>query len=120
MQITREERDALWDHLVNDLTSVGDLALVLSNGDQDAAQRLHQRHIQDVQLLDHIGWQQTHHQQQTFDLPTEHDDDLAHTIQRLGISAAAALANALQDIDFDAIQRLNLVCRTGARATPRT
>jgi hypothetical protein len=118
MQITRQERDALWDHLVSDLMSVGDLALVLSRGDEDAAQRLHQRHIQDVRLLDHIGWQRTHHKQ-TLDLPIEGDDDLAHTIQRLGISAAAALANTLQDIDFDAIQRLNLVCRTGARAVPR-
>jgi hypothetical protein len=118
MQITREERNALWDLLVSDLMSTGDLALVLSRGDEDAAQRLHQRHIQDVRLLDHIGWQRTHHGQ-TFDLPIERDDDLAHTIQRLATLAASALADALRDIDFDAIQRLTIVCRTGARATPR-
>jgi len=119
VQISREERDALWDYLVGDLMSVGDLALVLSRGDEDAAQRLHQRHIQDVRLLDHIGWQRTHHQQ-TFDLPLERDDDLARTIQRLGTSAAVALANALLDIDLDRIQRLIVVCGAGARATPRT
>jgi hypothetical protein len=116
MQITREERDALWDTLVTDLMSVGDLALVLSRGDEDAAQRLHQRHMQDVRLLDHIGWQRTHHGQ-TFDLPVERDDELAHTIQRLGILAATALADELQDIDFDALQRLSVACRTGARVT---
>jgi hypothetical protein len=119
MQITREERNALWDLLVSDLMSVGDLARVLSRGDEDAAQRLHQRHIQDVRLLDHIGWQRTH-DQQTFDVPIEHDNELAHTIQRLGMSAAAALADALLDIDLDRIQRLTVICGTEARATPRT
>jgi hypothetical protein len=114
MQITRQERDALWDTLVTDLMSVGDLALVLSRGDEDAAQRLHQRHNQNVRLLDHIGWQRTHHKQ-TFDLPVERNDDLAHTIQRLATLAASALADELQDIDFNSIQRLNVVCRTGAR-----
>ncbi|WP_327469552.1 hypothetical protein [Baekduia sp.] len=118
MHITREERDALWDLLVSDLMSIGDLALVLSRGDEDAAQRLHQRHTQDVRLLDHIGWQRTHHGQ-TFDLPVERDDELAHTIQRLATSAASALADALRGIDFDSLQRLAAVCRTGARATPR-
>jgi hypothetical protein len=71
-----------------------------------------------VRLLDHIGWQRTHHGQ-TFDLPIERDDELAYTIQRLAASAASALADALGDVDFDAIQRLAVVCRTGARATPR-
>ena len=94
MQITREERDALWDTLVTDLMTVGDLALVLSRGDQDAALRLHQRHLQNVRLLDHIGWRRTHHGQ-TFDLPIERDDELAHTMQRLTASAASALADAL-------------------------
>lgn len=94
------------------------LGPVRSRGDEDAAQRLHQRHIQDVRLLDHIGWQRTHHQQ-TFDLPIESDDDLAHTIQRLGMSAAVALADALLDIDLDRIQRLTVVCGAGERATPR-
>jgi hypothetical protein len=119
VQITREERDALWDTLVTDLMTVGDLALVLSRGDQDAALRLHQRHIQNVRLLDHIGWQRTHHGQ-TFDLPLERDDELAHTVQRLAASAASALADALGDVDFDSIRRLAVVCRTGARATPHT
>jgi hypothetical protein len=119
MQITRQERDALWDTLVTDLMSVGDLALVLSRGDEDAAQRLHQRHSQNVRMLDHIGWRPTHHQQ-NFELPIERDDDLARTIQRLAALAASALADALRDIDFDAIQRLNVVCRTGARATAQT
>jgi hypothetical protein len=116
MQITRQERDALWDTLVTDLMTVGDVALFLSRGDEETAQCLHQRYLQDLRLLDHIGWQRAHHQQ-TFDLPIERDDELAHTIQRLGISAATALADALQDVDFDAIQRLNVACRTGARAT---
>lgn len=119
MQITREERNALWDTLVTDLMTVGDLALVLSRGDQDAALRLHQRHIQNVRLLDHIGWQRTHHGQ-TFDLPIERDNELAHTIQRLTISAASALADALGDVDFDSLRRLATVCRAGARVMPRT
>jgi hypothetical protein len=116
MQITRQERDALWDTLVTDLMTVGDVALFLSRGDEDTAQHLHQRYIQDVQLLDRIGWQRAHHQQ-TFDLPVERDDEIAHTIQRLATSAATALADALAEIDFDSLQRLNVVCRTGARAT---
>jgi hypothetical protein len=53
-------------------------------------------------------------------LPIERDDDLAHTIQRLATLAASALADALRDIDFDSIQRLSVMCRTGARAAPRT
>lgn len=113
MQISREERDALWDHLISDLMRAGDLPLVLSHGDVDAARRLHKRYAEDVRLLEIIGWQRAHFAQ-SFELPTESDPALADTLRRLGTSAGAALAGTLLEVDLGAIERLARVCQVGA------
>jgi hypothetical protein len=116
VQINREERDALWHQLINDLMGAGDLALVLSRGDEDAGRRLHERHIGDVRLLDHIGWQGDDHRD-SFDLPVERDAGLADTMRRLGGLAAIALADAILDTDFSLLERLARTSQTCARAT---
>jgi hypothetical protein len=110
MKINREERDALWDHLIADLMRTDDFALVLSRGDEDAARRLNERRIQDIRLLDIIGWQRTHHKQ-AFKLPFERDTGIAETLRRLSVTAGAALAGTLLEIDLPALERLARVCQ---------
>lgn len=110
MQINRAERDALWNHIITDLGSTDDFALVLSRGDEDAARRLHERRAQDIRLLDLIGWQRDH-DQQTFELPFETDTDIAETLRRLSITAGATLAGALLDADLPGLERLAHLCQ---------
>jgi hypothetical protein len=110
MQINRAERDALWEHLISDLGSTDDFALMLSRGDEDAARRLHERRAEDIRLLDLIGWQRSP-DKQTFELPFETDTGIAETLQRLSITAGATLAGALLDADLPALERLAHLCQ---------
>jgi hypothetical protein len=110
MQINRAERDALWEHLISDLASTDDFALMLSRGDEDAARRRHERRAEDLRLLDLIGWQRSN-DQQTFELPFETDTGIAETIQRLSITAGATLAGALLDADLPGLERLAHLCQ---------
>jgi hypothetical protein len=110
MQINRAERDALWEHLISDLASTDDFALLLSRGDEDAARRRHERRAEDIRLLNLIGWQRSP-DQQTFELPFESDTGIAETIRRLSITAGATLAGALLDADLPGLERLAHLCQ---------
>ncbi len=57
MVLDRTQRDALHQFLVTDLAGVGDVAIVLQNGEVAEALRLRGRFEEDLRLLDLLGWQ---------------------------------------------------------------
>ena len=58
LTINRRYRDALYDGLMTDFTAIGDIFSHLHNNEPARAQRLHRRFAAELQLLDHLGWEQ--------------------------------------------------------------
>jgi hypothetical protein len=59
MILDRAQRDALRQFLVADLAGVGDVAIVLHDGNVAEALRLRSQFEEDMRLLDLLGWQAT-------------------------------------------------------------
>jgi len=55
--ITRDQREALYQEVMTDLTSARDIVLFLEDGDYDKAREYRQRFEGSVRLLDDIGWE---------------------------------------------------------------
>jgi hypothetical protein len=55
--ITREQRDAIHQELLTELTGSGDIWAELQSGDYDAAKRTRRRFEDEMRLLDDIGWE---------------------------------------------------------------
>jgi hypothetical protein len=55
--ITRAQRDALYHQLVVDLGGIGDVSLMLEQGDYESARRFRREFEDDMRLLDDIGWE---------------------------------------------------------------
>lgn len=54
--ITRSQRDALRNEVLTSLTGVGDIYLLLSQGDWLRAMEHRERFDRDFQMLDQLGW----------------------------------------------------------------
>jgi hypothetical protein len=92
--ITRAQREAIYAHLLLDLSAIGDIHIVLNNGDHETAQRYRHQFEDDMRLLDDLGWEP--------EAPGERieltmaPDRLAPTMRRLHELASDALANHLR------------------------
>jgi hypothetical protein len=53
--ISAEERDALYDFLLDRLSGIGDVALAKRRGDHETARRLGREYADDLRLLDGLG-----------------------------------------------------------------
>jgi NTP pyrophosphatase (non-canonical NTP hydrolase) len=54
--ITARQRWALYEQIRNDLTGIGDLVLAFERGEVEEARRLRDRYVQELRLLDDLGW----------------------------------------------------------------
>ncbi|MEV4423068.1 hypothetical protein AB0L40_24280 [Patulibacter sp. NPDC049589] len=54
--ITREQRDAIYEAVMNHLSGIGDVGLLVDNGDATSAQRLARTFVEDLRLLEDLGW----------------------------------------------------------------
>jgi hypothetical protein len=59
--VTAEQRDALYDQILDRLTGIGDIEMAVQSGNFDAAQRLGQEYSDDLRLLvDDLGFGESH------------------------------------------------------------
>lgn len=97
--ITRDQREALWERLIIDLTGIGDISLALHEEQWAKARALRMRFEADMRLLDDLGWAR-HDPGERFEL-TIPPDELKATIERLGIDALRAVVRPLLERDVD-------------------
>lgn len=70
--ITRAQRDALHEEVMTDLTAVGDVYHLLSQGDSDAARSMWRHFDAEFRLLDEIGWEREDGRERfVIDLPAD-------------------------------------------------
>jgi hypothetical protein len=90
MTITRAQRDAIYEMVINHLTGIGDVRLSVQGGDFATAKRLGRDFAQDLRLLEDLGWAETI-DRETVAL-TVPADELTRTLARLHKDAAGSLA----------------------------
>jgi hypothetical protein len=89
LTITREQRDAIYEVVLNHLTGIGDVWIAVQSRDFDYAQKLGRAFAEDLRLLDDLGWaSECHTQTVTLTMPS---DDLARAAARLQRRAADSL-----------------------------
>jgi hypothetical protein len=84
------QRDEVYQYLLVDLGGVADMTTLIRGGELNLAQRLRERFVQDMHLLDQIGWNPKG-RQQAYAI-TLASDDIRAIFQRL-------LAHAIQLIE---------------------
>lgn len=87
--ITRAQRDAIYEMVINHLTGIGDVWLGVHRRDFADAKRLGRKFAEDLRLLEDLGWSETiDHETVTLTMPP---DELTRTLARLHKDAAGAL-----------------------------
>jgi hypothetical protein len=89
--ITRAQRDAIYEMVVNHLTGIGDLWISVQGGDFATAKRLGRAFAEDLRLLEDLGWSETT-DRETVAL-TVPPDELTRTLARLHKDAAGSLGS---------------------------
>ena len=92
--ITGEQRDAIYEHIVERLTFLPDLHLCLRRGDVAIARRLSREFRQDLRLLDDLGLGDDGRSQVPVTMPA---DELAETLARLRADARGGLTESPED-----------------------
>jgi hypothetical protein len=89
LTISRTQRDAIYELVMNHLTGIGDVWIELQNRNHANARRLGRGFAEDLRLLDDLGWSETIDSPRvTLTLPPV---ELVRTIARLHRDAAAGL-----------------------------
>jgi hypothetical protein len=91
LTITRAQRDAIYDAVINHLTGIGDVWMCVDREDFATAKRLGRQFAQDLRLLADLGWTEAI-DRETVDL-TVAPDELADALARLHKDAAGSLAD---------------------------
>jgi hypothetical protein len=89
LTITREQRDAIYAVLMNNLVAIGDVWEVVERRDYAEAKRLGRLYAEELRLLEDLGWTE-HIECDTVDL-TLPRDALVGTMSRLQTGAAGSL-----------------------------
>lgn len=94
MVLDRTQRDSLHQFVVTDLAGVGDVAIVLQNGEVAEALRLRNRFEEDSRLLDVLGWQATGDRDSYELMPSE---EAVRVLGRLYAAATALIARTVAE-----------------------
>ncbi len=87
--INREQRDAVYQEIMLDLSGVGDIFHALNGDDYEKAREYRRRFEDDMRLLDDLGWEPERDAYE-FEL-TMPRADLARALRRLSASARSML-----------------------------
>jgi hypothetical protein len=88
--INREQRNAIYEEILTELTGSGDIWAELQAGGYEAARRTRDRLSDDMRLLDDLGWE-PEPDRETFEL-TMDPPDLARALRVLSDNARATLS----------------------------
>lgn len=114
--ITREQRDAIHELVVEHLGCLGDLRFAIDHGDIDTAKRLAGEFNQDIRLLDDLGWGVDERLEVPLTVPS---GDLAATFRRLRRDAKGALSEPAaereaREADEASLRRYRVVLDTAS------
>ena len=96
--LTRHQRDVLYRAVKLDLSGIGDISLMLSVWRGEAARELRDRYVDDMRLLDDLGWDRLD-RRESYEL-TMPRDQLERTIRRhheLAVGSLEDQANFLRE-----------------------
>jgi hypothetical protein len=91
LAITTEQRDAIYEEVLIDLSGIGDLVLLLDRGEHEAARDHGQRFIEDLRLLDDLGWMPGPGDRRDEFVLTMPPAELARALRRLNDNAATVV-----------------------------
>jgi hypothetical protein len=101
--VTAEQRDALYDQILDRLTGIGDIEIAVRSGNLEAAERLGREYSDDLRLLvDDLGFGESHGESVALTTPPE---VLRRTLVRLRDLAAAYSAS--QEAEFAELRQIN-------------
>lgn len=92
--ITDEEREAIYEFLVEQLSRLNDVPLAIQSEDFDTAKRLVAEFSQYFRLLDVLGWSADSRPEVALTLPPE---ELVAALRRIYIDAEGALGGSLEE-----------------------
>lgn len=89
LTISRKQRDAIYELVVTHLTGIGDVWIELENRDVATSKRLARAFVEDLHLLNDLGWDETIDSERvTLTVPP---GELVPTLARLHREAAGSL-----------------------------
>jgi hypothetical protein len=89
LTISRVQRDAIYEMVVNHLTAIGDVWICVGRREYADAKRLGREFAEDLRLLEDLGWAETI-DRETVSL-TQPPEELTSTLARLHRDASASL-----------------------------
>ncbi len=92
--IAGEQRDAIYDLVVDHLGCLGDLRIAIDQEDFATARRLAREFTQDLRLIDDLGWGSDARLEVALTMPP---GELVDTFQRLHRDAKGALAESSEE-----------------------
>jgi hypothetical protein len=102
--ITGEQRDAIYEFMVERLSRLPDLPLAIRHEDFSTARRLAREFRQDFLLLDDLGWRVADGRLEV--ALTMAPDELAETFERLRSDAKGALSESQADRESREIEEM--------------
>jgi len=107
LTISRAQRDAIYELVVTHLTGIGDVWTTLENRDIATSKRLARAFVEDLHLLNDLGWDETIDSERvTLTVPP---GELVRTLARLHREAAGALGTYVsRPKDEEAVAERNL------------
>jgi hypothetical protein len=87
--ISRTERDAIYEMVINHLTAIGDVWRCVDRQEYRSAERLGREFAEDLRLLEDLGWAE-HIDRETVAL-TQPPEELIRALARLHRDASASL-----------------------------
>jgi hypothetical protein len=114
--INREQRDALYEFLIDQLSRLADLPLAIKHEEYPTAKRLGREFGQYFRLLDDLGWGSDGRAEVALSMPTV---ELADALARLRADAKGALDGSAderesRELDEEYRQRHTLVFETSS------
>jgi hypothetical protein len=98
--IGREQRDAIYEEVLTDLSGIGDLWIAFAEGDYETARRYRRRFEDDMRLLDDLGWENEPGPAAVFELTMSAavlGRVAGHFAARLGGSLRGQLADGVEE-----------------------
>jgi len=91
LSITGEQRDAIYEEVLNDLCGIGDVALLIGRGEYGSAREQGCRFVEDLCLLDDLGWEPASGDGRDEFVLTLPPAELTRALRRLDDNAGAVL-----------------------------
>lgn len=111
MVLDRVQRDALYQFVLTDLVGMGDVAIVIRQGEVAEARRLRYQFEEDLRLLDVLDWQEAG-DRDSYELVLS--EETVRVCGRLQVAATGLIAQAAAEFAGDELSEAVCVAETCA------